>query len=46
MKGFADACYKSKEDIIRGVIRFKNKESVRKHKEIITSLVKVKLKQS
>jgi hypothetical protein len=38
VKKFADACYKSKEGIAKGIICFKNKE--------VTSLIKVKLRQS
>jgi hypothetical protein len=46
VKGFADACYKGEKSITRGVIYPKDKESIQKRKEIITSLVKIKLKQS
>jgi hypothetical protein len=46
VKGFTDACYKSEEGIIKGVVCLKDKENVRRHKEVIASLIKVKLRQS
>jgi hypothetical protein len=45
VKRFADTCYKSKEDIAKDIICFKNKKSVQRHKEVIISLIKVKLRR-
>jgi hypothetical protein len=46
VKGFADACYKDKESIAEGVMCCKNREDKRRHKEVITSPIRVKLRQS
>jgi hypothetical protein len=46
VKGFANACYKDKEGIAKGIICPKNKESVQRYKEVITSLIEVKLRWS
>jgi hypothetical protein len=46
VKGFANTCYKSKKNIVRGIIYPKNKESIQSHKRVITSLIKIKLRQS
>ena len=46
VKGFADACYKGKKGIAKGVVCPKNREDVRRRKEVIISPVKVKLRRS
>jgi hypothetical protein len=46
VKRFADAYYKDEEDIAKGVTCLKDKESVQKRKKVITSLIKIKLRQS
>jgi hypothetical protein len=55
IKGFADACYKDEEGITKGialkgvvlksVLCYKDKEDKQRRKKVITSLVKVKLRQ-
>jgi hypothetical protein len=45
VKGFAGAYYKGKEDVVKGVICYKDKEDKQRRKELITSLVKVELRQ-
>jgi hypothetical protein len=45
VKRFADACRKSEEGITRGVVCPKDEESVRRHKEVVISPVKVKLRR-
>jgi hypothetical protein len=46
VKGFADACYKDEEGITKGVVCPKDEESVQRREEVITSLIKVKLRWS
>jgi hypothetical protein len=46
VKGFADVYCKGEEDITKGIICLKDKESVQKREEVIVSLVKVKLRRS
>jgi hypothetical protein len=46
VKRFANACCKSEKGIARGIICLKDKESVQKREGVITSLVKIKLRQS
>jgi hypothetical protein len=46
IKGFANAYRKSEKDIIKGVIYPKNKKSVQRRKEVIASLIKIKLRRS
>jgi hypothetical protein len=46
VKRFADACCKSKEGIIRGVICPKNKESVQSREKVVVSLIEVELRRS
>jgi hypothetical protein len=46
VKGFADAYYKDKESITKGIACPKDKESVQRRKKVITSPVKVGLRRS
>jgi hypothetical protein len=45
VKGFADACYKSEEGIVKGVACPKDEESVRSYEKVVASLIKVKLRR-
>jgi hypothetical protein len=45
VKRFADAYYKSKKGIAKGVVYLKDKKSVQRHKRVIISLIEVKLRQ-
>jgi hypothetical protein len=45
VKGFAEACYKNKKDITKSIIYYKDKEDKQRREELITSLIKIKLKQ-
>jgi hypothetical protein len=44
VKGFANACYKDKEDVTKDIIYYKDKEDKQRCKEVITSLIKIKLR--
>ena len=46
VKGFADACRKGEEGIVRGVVCPEDKESVRRRKGVVASLVEVELRRS
>jgi hypothetical protein len=45
VKGFADACYKGEEGVVKGIIYHKDKEGEQRRKKVITSLIKVKLRR-
>jgi hypothetical protein len=45
VKGFADACYKGKKDIAKGIICHEDREGEQKREELIASLIRVKLKR-
>jgi hypothetical protein len=46
VKGFANACHKGEKGIAKGVVCPKDEESVQRHKKVITSPIKVKLRRS
>jgi hypothetical protein len=45
IKGFADTCYKDEESVAEGIVCYKDKEDKQRHKEVIASLIKVKLRR-
>jgi hypothetical protein len=45
VKGFAGVYYKSEEGVAKGVVCREDKEDKQRCKELVASLVKVKLKQ-
>jgi hypothetical protein len=45
IKGFADIYYKSEKSVAKGVIYYKDREDKQRHKEVIISLIKIKLRQ-
>jgi hypothetical protein len=45
VKEFAGAYYKNKKGVAKGIIYRKDKENKQRHKKLITSLIKVKLRQ-
>jgi hypothetical protein len=45
VKGFAGACHKDEEGVAESVICRENKEGEQRRKELITSLVRVKLRR-
>jgi hypothetical protein len=46
IKEFADACHKNKEGIAEGIVCHKDREGKQRREEVITSLIKVKLRRS
>jgi hypothetical protein len=46
VKGFADACYKGEKGVAEGVVYYKDGEGEQGHKEVIISLVRIKLRRS
>jgi hypothetical protein len=45
VKGFASACYKGKEGVAKGVVYREDREGEQRHKELVASLVKIKLRR-
>jgi hypothetical protein len=45
VKRFANACYKGEEKVAKGVVYPKDKKSVQRREEVITSLIKVELRR-
>jgi hypothetical protein len=46
VKGFANVCCKNKKGITEGVVCYKDKENKQGHKEVATSVIRVKLRRS
>jgi hypothetical protein len=45
VKGFVGACYKGKEGVAKGVVCRKDEEDKQRRKELVASLIKVKLRR-
>jgi hypothetical protein len=45
VKRFVNTCYKGERGVIKGVVYYKDKAGKQRHKELITSPVKVELRR-
>jgi hypothetical protein len=45
VKGFAGACYKSEEGVIKGVVCYKDREGEQRREELVASPVRVELRR-
>jgi hypothetical protein len=45
VKRFADTCYKSEKNITKDIICYKDREGEQRRKELVISLIKIKLRR-